>query len=112
MKPEKKSYTHTVKEIFQEYLEERPQNLPLGDAQPILELAEPTDNKDLDLLQMFINPDKEDEPIWIQAKMLISQELAQEVAEKDQKLKVILPGQYQEYALVFEKRTSEQMTIK
>jgi predicted aspartyl protease len=35
-KPEKKSYTPTVEEIFEDYPEERPQNLPLGDGQPIL----------------------------------------------------------------------------
>jgi hypothetical protein len=44
----------------------------LGDGQPILELAEPTDDEDFDLLRMFINPNKEDEPIWIQAKTSIS----------------------------------------
>jgi hypothetical protein len=52
-KPEKKSYTPTVEEICEDYPEERPRNLPLGDGQPILELAEPTDNEDLDLLRMF-----------------------------------------------------------
>jgi hypothetical protein len=61
---------------------------------------------------MFINPDKEDEPIWIQAKTSISQELAQEAAEKDQKPKVVLPEQYQDYASVFDKRTLERMPIE
>jgi hypothetical protein len=111
-KPEKKSYMPTIKETFEDYPEERPRNLPLGDGQLILELAEPTDDEDLYLLQMFINPDKEDEPIWIQAKTLISHELAQEAAEKDQKPKVILPEQYQEYTLVFDKHTLERMPIK
>jgi hypothetical protein len=46
------------------------------------------------------------------SKPSISQELAQEAAEKDQKPKVVLPEQYQEYASVFDKRTSERMPIE
>lgn len=99
----KQSLTPQIEEIFEEYPGEKPWNLPLEDWQPILELADGSDEEDLDLLRTYI----EEDAIFIQAKISKLQELAQEV-EKD-KPKTVLPEFYEEYTSVFDKDTSEQM---
>lgn len=119
---DKQSLAPQIKEIFEDYPEERPRNLPLNNWQPILELADEPDEDNLDLLRTYIEGDdepddldllrsylEEEEEVWIQTKKSISQELAQQAKEKESKPKATLPEFYQEYASVFDKNTSERM---
>jgi len=98
----------TIEETNELYPEEQPRNLPLSENEPILIGLD--DEEDIGLLRAYIYPDEEDEEIWIRAKTSISQGLEHKTEE--QKPKTVLLEFYKEYALVFDKETSERMPMK
>src|SRR6266436_6348557 len=106
----------TIEEIFEE---EPLSTTPLPfDGLILMQIGldeEAEEEVDIRNLRSFLEKDdeedeeEEEERVWIQAKRSISHDLAQKLEAEKPTAKMELPETFEDYCLVFEKKTSERL---
>lgn len=116
-KPTKRPLHMSMEEVPDETQEGKPRNTPLENWQPLLLRVDGMDKEDdINLLKTYLEKDEdlytEEDTTWIRTKTTKAQEFAKQAEEREAKPKVTLPEFYQEYASVFDKKTSERMPTR